>query len=326
MNTAIVGLGVIGKVHAQVLFDQKKNVTALCDTNIKNAQFVKERFFPNAKIYSSYEEMIGGEKIDVVHICTPHYLHADMCVLALEKGVNVFCEKPLAISREEIDRIIKTEKNSTAILGVCHQNRYLKQNVFLKEYAKNHKLINAFGTLLWNRGKDYYAQDEWRGKWATEGGGVMINQALHTLDILCWIMGDPSEVVSNVSNLTLKDVIEVEDTATAIFSGDANFSFFASNGSKDFFPIEITLMGEDKNVKVFENCVVVGEKVKKFKTDKKVYGKVCYGSGHKSIIEDFYNHVESGKKFWLDATEGSRVLKLIFAMYESKNQKIKINK
>ncbi len=326
MNTAIVGLGVIGKVHAGVLFDQKKNVTALCDVNAKNAQFVKEKFFPNATIYSSYEEMLEKEQLDVVHICTPHYLHADMCVSALNKEVNVFCEKPLAISHEEIARILEAEKNSKAMLGVCHQNRYLKQNRFLKEYSKEHKLINAFGSLFWNRGKDYYAQDAWRGKWATEGGGVMINQALHTLDILCWVMGMPSEVVSNVSNLTLKDVIEVEDTATAIFSGDADFGFFASNGSKSFFPIEITIKGEDKNLKVFENCVIVGKKLKKFKTDNKVYGKACYGSGHKLIIEDFYNHVKTGKKFWLDGAEGSKVLKLIFAMYESKNQKINIKK
>ena len=324
MKTAIVGLGVIGKVHAQVLFDQKKNVVALCDVNVNNAQFVKEKFFPNAKIYSSYEEMLEKEVLDVVHICTPHHLHADMCISALNKGVNVFTEKPLAISHEQIAKIIEAEKNSTAILGVCHQNRYLKQNQFLKEYSKTHKLVNAYGTLLWNRGKDYYAQDEWRGKWATEGGGVMINQALHTLDILCWIMGEPSEVVSNVSNLTLKDVIEVEDTAVAVFSGNSNFSFFACNGSKVFFPIEITFKGEDKSLKVFEDHIVIGNKLKKFKTDKKVYGKVCYGSGHKAIIKDFHNHVKEGKKFWLDGTEGSKVLKLIFAMYESKNEKITI--
>lgn len=326
MKTAIVGLGVIGKVHAEVLFDQKKNVTALCDVNVKNAEFVKKRFFPNAKIYSSYEEMLEKEELNVVHICTPHYLHASMCIYALNKGVNVFSEKPLAISHEEIAKIIEAEKNSKAILGVCHQNRYLKQNRFLKEYAKSHKLLNAFGTLLWNRGKDYYAQDAWRGKWATEGGGVMINQALHTLDILEWIMGEPTEVVSNVSNLTLKDVIEVEDTAVAHFSGDANFSFFASNGSKAFFPIELTFNGEDKNLKVFENSVMIGSKLKRFKADKRIYGKVCYGSGHKAIIEDFHNHVKDGKKFWLDGTEGSKVLKLIFAMYESKNEKIKIKK
>lgn len=324
MNTAIIGLGVIGKVHAEVLFDQKENVVALCDIDLSKAQLVKDKYFNNAKIYSSYEEMLSSEKLDVVHICTPHNLHASMCIYALNKNVNVFCEKPLAINFKEIEDIIKAEKSSKAILGVCHQNRYLKQNIFLKENAKKYGFINAYGTLLWNRDKDYYSQDAWRGKKATEGGGVMINQALHTLDILEWVMGEPSEVVSSVNNLTLNGVIDVEDTAVSIFSGGANFSFFASNGSKESFPIEMTFIGNGVKVKVFENSLLINGKIKTFKTDNKVYGKACYGTGHKLIIKDFYAHVSSGKKFWLDATEGSKVLKLIFAIYESKGNKISI--
>ena len=218
MKAAIIGLGVIGKVHYDVLKRQGEDIVALCDIDA-----AKLNGYDNVKKYFDYKKMLDEEQIDVVHICTPHYLHADMTIYALERNVNVLCEKPLCIKKEDVARIIDAENKPEAMLGVCLQNRYNKSSQFVKRYFQNKKIDFAFGNVLWHRDKAYYASGEWRGKKETEGGGVLINQAIHTLDLMQWICGEPTSVCANTYNYSLKDVIEVEDTAVALFKGDTDF-------------------------------------------------------------------------------------------------------
>ena len=127
MRAAIIGLGVIGKVHYNVLKSMGEEIVALCDINPE-----KLGEYEGAKKYLNYKIMLDSEKIDVVHVCTPHYLHAEMVIYALNKGINVLCEKPLCISSEEIDAVLEAEKNSSAQLGVCFQNRYNETSRFAK--------------------------------------------------------------------------------------------------------------------------------------------------------------------------------------------------
>ena len=136
MKTAIVGLGVIGNVHYNVLKNMGNCAVAVCDVDSK-----KLSQFDGVEKYTDYVEMLDRVKPEVVHICTPHYLHEQMIISALERDINVLCEKPLCISREEIDRILIAEKKSKAQLGVCHQNRYNLENVFVKDYLKDAKIL-----------------------------------------------------------------------------------------------------------------------------------------------------------------------------------------
>ncbi len=311
MKTAIVGLGVIGNVHYDVLKNMGANVVALCDVDL--SQLEK---FDGYNKYESYTKMLDEERPDVVHICTPHYLHADMIIEALEKGINVLCEKPLCIKEEDIDRIIEAEKKSSAILGVCHQNRYNPENRFVKEYIKDKKIKGAFGNMVWQRTEEYYRSGDWRGKWQTEGGGVLINQALHTLDLLIWFAGEPDNISSTISNHSLKGVIEVEDTANIIASGKANFSFFGTNASSCNFPVYITIAADDEYIMVYSPKVIIGDKEFNFEKDNRVYGKCCYGSGHNGLIKEFYDAVKKGEKFWIDGKEASKVIKLILSVYK----------
>lgn len=319
MKAAIIGLGVIGKVHEKVIKLLGYDVVALCDVDES-----KLTGYEGVQKYTDYKAMLDEVKIDVVHICTPHHLHAQMVIDALERDINVLCEKPLCINLEDIDRILIAEKNSKGQLGVSHQNRYNKENIFLKDYLKDKKDISGYGTLVWRRGADYYAQAEWRGKWATEGGGVLINQALHTLDILIWLIGMPEYVTGMVGNMALKDAIEVEDTACIKCEGNANFCFYATNGSVDNLPVTVTLAVDGKLVEARHCKVSVGEESYQFPANDHINGKACYGTGHEALMEDFYDCVRTGRKFSINGQEASKVIRVILATYKSNGQKIKV--
>ena len=132
MKTAVIGVGVIGNVHLGILLDMGITPVAICDVDEKATAK-----YPQIKAYTDYKELLDKEKPDVVHICTPHYLHAEMAIYALERDINVLCEKPLCMNREEISAILKAEENSKAQLAVCFQNRYTPRNIYVKEYLKN---------------------------------------------------------------------------------------------------------------------------------------------------------------------------------------------
>lgn len=320
MKCAIIGMGVIGHVHYGILKDRKENLCAVCDIDEN-----KLAEFSGIKTYTDYKQMLETERPEIVHICTPHYLHAEMVIYALKLGINVFCEKPLCIKREEIDAVLEAEKNSTAQLGVCMQNRYLPVSKCVKEYLKDKKEIGGYGSVVWHRGKEYYGSAAWRGKKATEGGGVLINQALHTLDLMQWLVGMPEKVVATASNLTLKDTNDVEDTVAALFEGKkGNMSLFATVGSKAEFPWSVVLSADGNQVRIEGINVTINGKVQSFEEQNTFYGKPCYGMGHGPIIDDFYSCVKTGKKFPLDGTEAMKVIRLLLSVYESNGNEIDI--
>lgn len=319
MKTALVGLGVIGQVHVGLIEKLGLNLAAVCDCDES-----KMHSITGVKKYTDYAKMLDEVKPDVVHICTPHYLHADMIIEGLNRNINVLCEKPLCIKEEDIPRILEAEKKSKAQLGVCHQNRYNQENVFVKEYLKDKNVVGGFGSVVWNRCKAYYESADWRGKWQTEGGGVLINQALHTLDLMQWLIGMPTMLSSDVCNLTLKKHIEVEDSATIICSGENKFVFFATNGGCCDFPVGVTIKTDNEVINVLKSKVVTSNAVYDFEKDTAVYGKCCYGTGHTGLIRDFYECVRDGKKFDIDGAEASKVIRIILSAYKSKGEKVEI--
>lgn len=320
MKSAIIGLGVIGNVHAKVLNKMGEELVAVCD--VDESRF---ELFPAVKGYTDYKKMIEEVQPDVVHICTPHNLHAEMVVFALNKGVNVLCEKPLCISYEQLDAVLDAEKRSCAILGVCHQNRYNPENLYLKEYLSGKTVLGGHGNVVWRRTADYYGKAEWRGTWSGEGGGVLINQALHTLDLMQWFFGMPQEVTARCDNLTLKGAIEVEDTANLVCTGGpVDFTFYATNGAPCYFPVSVMVKTEDENVQVIPNKFISSENNVDFKKEGECFGKSCYGSGHEGLVRDFYDCIKSGRKFTIDGVEASKVVKIILAAYKSNGKKVKI--
>ena len=324
MKSAIIGLGVIAPVHADSLKRINADITCVCDIDEEIAKKFVEAQNLTAKIYTDYKEMLDKEEIDVVHICTPHYLHAEMCIYALKNNINVLCEKPLCIKLEDIDKIIEAVNNSRAQLGVCLQNRYTSINRYVKELISDDKVIDGVGAVLWARDRDYYDSAEWRGKWATEGGGVVINQALHTLDLLQWFCGMPSSVNASISNVN-HEYIEVEDTARArfVYNGGV-FEFYASISHNDDFAIQMMLITADKRIIITDKNLIVNGEAIPFKTVKTQNVKECYGSGHMNLIADYYDCIRSGKHFEIDANEASKVIRLTLGIYNSKGKTINI--
>ena len=324
MKSAIIGLGVIAPVHADALKRINADITCVCDIDEEIAKKFVETQNLTAKIYTDYKEMLDKEEIDVVHICTPHYLHAEMCIYALNNNINVLCEKPLCIKLEDIDKIIEAVNNSSAQLGVCLQNRYTSINRYVKELISDDKVIDGFGAVLWARDRDYYDSAEWRGKWATEGGGVVINQALHTLDLLQWFCGMPSSVNASISNVN-HEYIEVEDTARArfVYNGGV-FEFYASISHNDDFAIQMMLITADKRIIITDKNLIVNGEAIPFKTVKTQNVKECYGSGHMNLIADYYDCIRNGKHFEIDAYEASKVIRLTLGIYNSKGKTINI--
>lgn len=326
-RAAIIGCGAISANHASALIDAGQEICALCDVNFENADKLKTRFsLDNTKIYDDFRVMIDTEKPDVVHICTPHYLHAPMIVYALERDINVLSEKPLCITMQQLDDIRCAAKNTKAQLGVCQQNRYEGAMKTLKEMTSV-GVKAAFGHVVWKRDEDYYASGAWRGKWATEGGGVMINQALHTLDIVQWLCGMPDYVTAHIANDHLKDVIEVEDTACALFEYEngPSFNFYATTSADADFSVMIRLRLADKSAINAENKLLTknGQTVS-YTSNEEVLGKSVWGMGHKVLIRDYYRCISENEPFPIDLAEAEKVVRLILSMYRSNGNRIRI--
>ena len=318
MKIAVVGLGVIGRAHARIL-RERGELYAVCDVDP-----ARLTAYADLLCETDYLRLMDELHPEAVHICTPHYLHAPMVIAALERNIHVLCEKPLCIHSEEIDEILAAEAASKAMLGVCFQNRYNPANRYVKELLAERTVKAGTASVVWRRSASYYAADAWRGKWATEGGGVLINQAIHTLDLLQWFLGMPEELSATVSNLSHKDSIEVEDTASVFGSGGAEFSLFATTASHADFPVEINLATEEGSIRILPHEVTVDGETRTFPHEAMLYGKPCYGAGHALLIEDFYRCIREGEKFPIGGAEGARAVRLVLAAYRSRGERVEV--
>jgi predicted dehydrogenase len=319
MRIALIGYGVIGKVHLKVIENLNETLVGVCDIDLK-----KISAFNSDIIYADYKEMLDKTTPDVVHICTPHYLHKEMIIYALQKNINVLCEKPICISEEEIVEIEEELTKTTAKIGVCYQNRYEPAMVFVKDYLKNKNVESVGGLLMWHRDSNYYNQASWRGIKIYEGGGVLINQAIHTIDLLQYFSNVPEEIVANIDNISLKNVIEVEDTAI-INSVDNCFSLIATNASNCDYPVKISIRTLDEVIEVYNNNVFINGKEYNFRVLEEIPGaKKIYGGGHSSLIKDFYESIKNNLDFKVDFYEAVKSLKIVLAAYKSNGKKVKV--
>lgn len=329
-KVALVGCGAISPNHIRALKSiPDVEVVALCDIKREKAENKKKEYSLDCKIYSDFDQMLETEALDSVHIATPHYLHAEMTTKALKKGVNVFLEKPMCINSEEIEEIIKAEKESSAKACVCFQNRFNSSTALAEKIANEDGGVRAaFGTVFWYRDEKYYTSSGWRGKYATEGGGVMINQAIHTLDLLCYYLGTPKSVIANVANLHLKDVIEVEDSAAGIITFDngkkANFYTTTAFDGRDSTLLYL-VTEKNRRIQIQYSAVYVdGEKVDDPSFDSKFVGKECYGNGHTYLIASYYDALKNGKEMPVSLESAQHALKILLASYQSNNKEIEI--
>lgn len=318
-RVGIVGCGGIAQVHAAVLHAlPQTQLTAFADILPEKARLMAAQYGGHA--YASVQEMLGGEELDAVHLCTPHFLHAPMAALAAEHGAAVFTEKPPAINRAQWVQLEQAARLMP--LGVCFQNRYNANVQAVRQLLreKTHgKLLGARAFVTWQRDAAYYRDSGWRGRWETEGGGVLINQAVHTLDLLAWFMGAPGMVQCHMSNYHLPDVIEVEDTAEAYLTlGGKPALLYASTAYTQNAPVFIELQLEKATLRLYENCLDIvtaeGTEHRVFGTPEAM-GKGYWGSGHLSCISDFYDSLTAGRPYQNDLNSVRNTVDALLRLY-----------
>jgi len=326
-KVGIIGCGGIAQVHGWVLQGMENTeLVAVCDVEEENAKALSEQYGEEkAKVYTEWCELCESD-VDVVHICTPHYLHAPMAVELLRQGKAVFMEKPCAISREEFSELKREAALHPGKLGFCFQNRYNETTLAVDRMVAEGKIGKVKGGrafVTWRRDEDYYAGSPWKGAWATEGGGALINQSIHTLDLLLRYLGNPEEVAATLSNHHLKGRIEVEDTVEAWMSfGDGKRAcFYASNAYAADAPVFLELEGEQGRITVNGSEVTFwttkgGTQHFSYETANGI-GKGYWGCGHQACIRDFYRCLEKGNAFQGDVKGVENTFETMMRIYES---------
>ena len=306
MNTllrraAVVGCGSISGNHGRAIEAMEGvELVACADIKFDRAETFAKTF--GGKPYETLEAMLDAEQIDVLHICTPHYLHPVMIELALSKGLHVFSEKPPVITGEALDRLQSLDGIDK--VGVCFQNRWNPATVRVKAVLASGELGKPLGIrafVTWNRGASYYTDSGWRGQISTEGGGVLVNQSIHTLDLMLQFMGTPDLSEAIYTNFHLKDIIEVEDTIAAHMQfGDAKGLFYATTAYSTDSPVIIEINCEKGSVRIDGTDVGIQkngewafEKMEEPATGAKGY----WGNGHLRCIEDYYKCMNAGVAF-----------------------------
>lgn len=247
IRTGIIGCGKVAHLHAQALKDLgKSDFVAVCSRSPERRDAFAERY--GVKAYADVSEMIVDAGVQAVSVCTPHPNHAEPTIAAVQSEVHAIVEKPLASSLQDCDAMISAAKQANVKLAMISQRRFYAPVQRIKNAIDTGKLgkpVLATAYLLGWRDQAYYDSDPWRGSWEAEGGGVLVNQAPHQLDILLWFMGEIDELCGYWANLN-HPYIEVEDTALAIvrFKNGALGNIVVSNSQNPALYGKVTVFGE----------------------------------------------------------------------------------
>lgn len=322
----IVGCGNIAGTHVWALEQlSDAEMVAFADIRMDRAKLFSEKYTGGkAMAFEELGTMLEQGNLDAVHICTPHWLHVPMALQALEKGVSVFSEKPPAISMEEFERLCEAERNSPGSVGFCFQNRYNKTIEKARQLLESRELgelIGARAFVTWRRDEKYYDSD-WKGKLATEGGGALINQTIHTLDLMLSFLGKPKEVRATLSNHHLPGIIQVEDTVEVWmeFARGARACLYGTTAYATDAPVMLELSCEGGSITVMEQNVLLRQPGKELQVWKMEEGTGCgkdyWGSGHLACIRDFYGSLERGEPFRNDLPGVRTTMETMMKIYQ----------
>ncbi len=335
---AVVGVSVVGKIHVKVL-DQLPNTTlaACCDLLPDRAEkILAEQGVSGVPVYKDLGEMLAKEKLDVIHLATPSGLHMDPSIQAMQAGVSVIVEKPIEILVDRIDRMNEVAKKHGVKLAYISQTRWKDENLAIRRAVDEKR----FGTVAWAgcftpwfRTNEYYEQGGWRGTWKLDGGGAVMNQSVHAVDVLQWLAG-PVKRVSAYAASRIHPKIEVEDTLSAALQFE-NGSFGTIMGSTAMYPggpVRIEIGGENGTA-VSENGLKTfafrderpGDKETVRRANESA-SKMVMGSSdprnipwelHAANITDILGAWERGQEAQTSGAEGRKAVAIITAMYES---------
>lgn len=335
LRVAVVGCGRISSRHLEAAAAlESAEIVAVCDIKPEIANATAENY--SAKAYVDYKEMIDNEDLDALHICLPHNLHTEVSQYALNKGVNVLCEKPMSIGYEEAEKTVELAKEKNLKYGIIFQCRYNSPSKLVKERITDGRLGKVKCgriVLTWSRSDDYYSSSDWKGTWDKEGGGVVIDQAIHSLDLANWFIDSkPCEIQSALNNRNHQKMI-VEDTAEGLikYENGALLSFYSMNTYLIDEPIEIRLLCENGTARLSYNKAVINyndgtvETVRNKSQKIVAYtgGKEYWGMQHAVQINQFYKSVLGLEELEITGEEALKIQRIICDIYDNDQNNFK---
>jgi predicted dehydrogenase len=323
IRAAVIGCGDISALHLAAIDGMPDaELVAVCDVDPERLAAAMAQH--GVAGYSDAGELFAQSRPDVVHICTPHNTHAELAVRALEAGVEVILEKPVAHTRDEAARLIEVAGRTSGRIGVCFQNRYNPPVAAMKALLRSGDLgrvMGASATVFWHRTADYYRARPWRGTWAGGGGGLLMNQAIHTVDLVQWLVGDVVRVDGGAGTRMLGHVIEVEDTADLVLTHEngAVSVLFATLSNAVNAPVTIDIETEHARLSLCNALTVTyaDGRVDVVEEQAAASGERAYwGLSHELLIRDFYDGVGSGAEFWTHPAEAAKSLGIVQDLYD----------
>lgn len=335
MKYGLIGCGRIATNHIKAAVDNGLEFVAACDISLENIENLLKQYGlkDDARIarYSDHKEMLSKHPdIDMVAIATPSGSHAEIALYCIDQGINIIIEKPMAMSMADAEEIIRRSKEKHVLVCVCHQNRFniaVQKTRRALEDGRFGKLSHGSVHVRWNRDDDYYRQASWRGTWA-EDGGCLMNQCIHGIDLLRWMMGDEAETVYGVTRQQQHPYLETEDLGMAAVTFK-NGAVATVEGTTNVYPrnLEETLylFGEKGTVKIggkSANNLDIWEFADETAKDQENKGLKeqtinVYGNGHTSLYADMIDAVQNRRKPYVDAVAGRNALEIILAIYKS---------
>src|SRR5450432_184173 len=246
---AVVGVGVVGEWHTRAIPEAGGTLAALCDIDPEQTRKAIEKNKYNVPVYTDIKQMLAKEKIDIVHVCVPSGNHLDPVLAAIDAGKNVICEKPIEIKLDRIDRMLEAADKKKIRLAGIFQNRWNPANRALYDAAaagRFGKVAWAGSFTPWYRTDQYYRDGGWRGTWKLDGGGAMMNQSIHQVDLIQWIAG-PIKQVSAYASSRIHPEIEVEDTLSCSLQFESG-AFGTIMGTTAMYPgggLRVEIGGEN---------------------------------------------------------------------------------
>jgi len=328
-HIGLIGSGNITQTHARAARAiPDVQVAAIFGTNAEAvARLASEH---HAKPYSDLAAFLAHKPLDLVMLGTPSGLHAEQGIAAAQCGLHVLTEKPIDITTKNADALIAAADKANVKLGVIFQDR-LKPNIqLLKKWLDRGllgKVLLVDARVKWYRPPEYYSGSRWRGTFALDGGGALINQAIHTVDLLVWLLGDVARVDARTATVLHK--IEAEDTAFATleFASGAVGTFLATTAAYPGYPRRLEITGTHGTV-ILEHDRIIAADLRNPPQD---FASITTGdsnqsassaavtdiSGHKAILEDFLHAIANNIQPICNGREGRRSLALVGAIYNS---------
>lgn len=334
MKYALIGCGRIAPNHIKAAIENKLEIVAVCDIIPEKMEALLALQTPelanSAKRYTDYIKMLDTVKPTLVSIATISGTHSEIALACIDRGINVIIEKPMAMSMADADEIISISEKKGVKVCACHQNRFnlaIQMTRAALEDGRFGRLSHGSVNIRWRRDRDYYNQDSWRGTWAQDGGCLM-NQCIHGIDLLRWMLGDEVEEVYGTIRQQFHDYLEAEDVGMAVLKFK-NGTVGLIEGTSNVYPKDmeetLCLFGEKGTVKI-GGIAVNNIDLWKFadeaevdadKNSLKEYTSNVYGSGHARLYADMIDAIKNNRRPYVDAYAGRNAVEIVLAIYKS---------